>query len=333
MIQYPIFLSIVCVLRNKNELCDEIINNLKNQIAELTTDYELIIIDNASEDGTIQVLKEMTKGIKAVENLQVYSLTNQVSDNIAAWAGIENSLGDYVITINPEVDDINFIPEILKQSIPNSDITFVVNNFKEKGGLFNTLIISIFNFLSKILNHSKPKNKDSNYRMLSKKVVNFILNYPKPSIIYNNLASITGFSKNNLFYDHEHIEKKKGNFILDFNETIQNLISKNRFPIRFASFLMFFASLSNLVYSLYVVLILIFKSDVAPGWVTLSLQQSGMFFLISLVLLIICEYITNLNNLTNEGPLFYIGQEFTSENIKRIKKLNIEDLNNNNIDN
>ncbi|MDB2546047.1 glycosyltransferase, partial [Candidatus Pelagibacter bacterium] len=324
---------IVCVLRNKNELCSEIIDNLKNQIAELTTDYELIIIDNASEDGTIQVLKEMTKGIKAVENLQVYSLTNQVSDNIAAWAGIENSLGDYVITINPEVDDINFIPEILKQSIPNSDITFVVNNFKKKDGLFNTLIFSIFNFLSKILNHSKPKNKDSNYRMLSKKVVNFILNYPKPSTIYNNLASITGFSKNNLFYDHEHIEKKKSNFILDFNEKIQNLISKNRFPIRFASFLMFFASLSNLVYSLYVVLILIFKSDVAPGWVTLSLQQSGMFFLISLVLLIICEYIANLNNLTNEGPLFYIGQEFTSENIKRIKKLNIEDLNNNNIDN
>jgi hypothetical protein len=191
--------------------------------------------------------------------------------------------------------------------------------------------MTIYNFLSKILNQPKSLNKDSNYRLLSKKVVNFILNYPRPSIIYNNLVSVTGFNKNNLFYDYEYVEKKKKNSIFRVNETIINLISKNRLPIRFASFLMFFGSLSNLLYSLYVVLILIFKSDVAPGWVTLSLQQSGMFFLISLVLLIISEHITNLSYLTNEGPLFYIGQEFTSENIKRIKKLNVEDLNNNNI--
>jgi len=52
-----------------------------------------------------------------------------------------------------------------------------------------------------------------------------------------------------------------------------------------------------------------------------------MFFLISIVLFIICEYLSNLNNLSNEGPLFYIGQEYTSENIQRLKKLNIEDLN------
>jgi glycosyltransferase involved in cell wall biosynthesis len=333
MIPYPIFLSVVCVLRNKEKLCEEIIKNLQDQISELTIDYELIIIDNSSDDKTVQVLKKLTKGPKAIENLQVYSLTNEVSNNIAAWAGIENSLGDYVITINPEIDDMNFIPEILKQSIPNSDITFVINKFKKKVNLLNTFIMTIFNFLSKILNQPKSLNKDSNYRLLSKKVVNFILNYPRPSIIYNNLVSVTGFNKNNLFYDYEYVEKKKKNSIFRVNETIINLISKNRLPIRFASFLMFFGSLSNLLYSLYVVLILIFKSDVAPGWVTLSLQQSGMFFLISLVLLIISEHITNLSYLTNEGPLFYIGQEFTSENIKRIKKLNVEDLNNNNIDN
>ena len=93
---------------------------------------------------------------------------------------------------------------------------------------------------------------------------------------------------------------------------------------------MFFGSLSNLLYSLYVVLILIFKSDVAPGWVTLSLQQSGMFFLISLVLLIISEHITNLSYLTNEGPLFYISEE-NWKKVLDIKLANI--MNNTNIDN
>ena len=42
MIPYPIFLSVVCVLRNKEKLCEEIIKNLQDQISELTIDYELI---------------------------------------------------------------------------------------------------------------------------------------------------------------------------------------------------------------------------------------------------------------------------------------------------
>ena len=212
MIPYPIFLSVVCVLRNKENQCEQIIINLKSQISKLTTDYELIIIDNSSDDGTIQVLKKLTQGINAIENLQIYSLTNEVSENIAAWAGIENSLGDYVITINPEIDDVGFIPELLKQSIPNSDITFVLNKFKKKVNLFSTFIICVFNFLSKILSQPKPENNDSDYRMLSKKVVNFILNYPRPSIIFNNLASVTGFSKNILSYDYEYVKKKKKSF-------------------------------------------------------------------------------------------------------------------------
>ena len=71
-----------------------------------------------------------------------------------------------------------------------------------------------------------------------------------------------------------------------------------------------------------------FKSNVEEGWTTLSLQLSGMFFLISLVLFIICEYLYNLNNSTNDGPLFHIGQEFKSENNQNFEKLNIEDLEN-----
>ena len=66
------------------------------------------------------------------------------------------------------------------------------------------------------------------------------------------------------------------------------------------------------------------KIDVAPGWVSLSLQQSGMFFLISMVLLVLGEYILNMVSLQNEGPLYHVGQEFTSARMTRREKLNIE---------
>ena len=50
----------------------------------------------------------------------------------------------------------------------------------------------------------------------------------------------------------------------------------------------------------------------------------GMFFLISLVLLVLGEYILNMASLSNEGPLYHVAQEFTSARMTRLEKLNIE---------
>jgi hypothetical protein len=51
-----------------------------------------------------------------------------------------------------------------------------------------------------------------------------------------------------------------------------------------------------------------------------------MFFLISLVLLVLGEYILHMVSLSNEGPLYHVGQEFTSARMTRREKLNIEEV-------
>ncbi|MFD1693386.1 hypothetical protein ACFSHR_23830 [Azotobacter chroococcum] len=94
--------------------------------------------------------------------------------------------------------------------------------------------------------------------------------------------------------------------------------------MRLVTSLSLFGAIANLVYSVYVLAIGLLKTDIAPGWISLSLQQSGMFFLISLVLLVLGEYILHMASLSNEGPLYHIGQEFTSARMTRHEKLNIE---------
>ena len=96
--------------------------------------------------------------------------------------------------------------------------------------------------------------------------------------------------------------------------------------MRLVTSLSMFGAVANLIYSVYVVAIGLLKADVAPGWVSMSLQQSGMFFLISLVLLVLGEYILNMASLSNEGPLYHVGQEFTSARMTRREKLNIEEV-------
>lgn len=96
--------------------------------------------------------------------------------------------------------------------------------------------------------------------------------------------------------------------------------------MRMVTGLSIFGAIANLVYGIYVTIIALLKTDVAPGWVSLSLQQSGMFFLISLVLLVLGEYILNMVSLSNEGPRYHVAQEFTSARMTRLEKLNIEEV-------
>lgn len=56
------------------------------------------------------------------------------------------------------------------------------------------------------------------------------------------------------------------------------LVSTTRTPMRLVSAPYLFGATANLLYSIYIMLIALFKHDIAPGWVSMSLQQSGMFF-------------------------------------------------------
>ena len=93
--------------------------------------------------------------------------------------------------------------------------------------------------------------------------------------------------------------------------------------MRLVTFLCLFGAGSNLIYSLYVILVKIWKSNVAPGWATLSLQQSGMFFLLSLVLLILSEYILHIVK-SSEKPHYHILKNLLAREVTHQAKLNVE---------
>lgn len=68
----------------------------------------------------------------------------------------------------------------------------------------------------------------------------------------------------------------------------------------------------NLAYAVYVLVIYFFKPDVAAGWTTLSLQQSGMFFFVCLILTVLSEYVGTILSEVRSRPLYFVAQEANS---------------------
>jgi glycosyltransferase involved in cell wall biosynthesis len=325
MNQYPIFVSVVIPVQNNKDTIQQFLTSATDFFRSLVSDYELVVVDNASTDNSVEVLKRLTSP-DGLPNLQVYALTKEVDRDTAAWVGLENALGDFVVVFNPAEDDLSVLPDMLEKAVSGSDVVFASNILKPKQTIGYRMANGLFNFMYKRFNGINLAKEAPEYRVLSKRVINFILQHNQPAISYRHLPASAGFVKSYIEYKSEPKKRQTKKLSESIEKGIRLMVSTTRAPMRLVTVLSLFGAGANLIYSLYVVLIGLFAENVAPGWVSMSLQMSGMFFLISLVLLVLGEYILHMAGLSNEGPQYHVGQEFTSARMTRLEKLNLEEI-------
>lgn len=325
MQKFPHFLSVVLVIRNQSSRLQAMLEEVAAIVAPRVADYELIVVENASRDDSISELKRLT-GESGLANLQVYALTKAVDADTAPWVGLENALGDYVAVINPQEDDIQCLPAMLDKALEGADVVFMRNRKTPDQGFAYRVARGAFNRLYRWCNGIDLARDAPKYRLISKKVVNFILQHPQPVVTYRHLPASGGFHRVILDTDSGACGRKRNDLSGSIDRGMRLLTSTTRAPMRLVTSLSLLGAIGNLLYSFYVMGVGLFKDIVEPGWVSLSLQQSGMFFLISLVLFVIGEYVLHMTSASSEGPPYHLAQEFTSARISRREKLNVEEV-------
>ena len=108
------FLSVVLVVRNQREKLRGFLVDWTDAACRLGQMCEVIVVDNASTDGSALKLKELAAELP---DLQVYLLSKRVNKHTALRAGLENALGDQILVIGVDMsvkqklsrDELNLI--------------------------------------------------------------------------------------------------------------------------------------------------------------------------------------------------------------------------------
>ncbi|HMA60201.1 MAG TPA: glycosyltransferase family 2 protein [Halanaerobiales bacterium] len=204
-------ISIVIPVYNSYNSLEELYNKLTKTLEKNFDNYELIMVDDHSQDESFKKLKELHE---KDNRIKVIKLAYNFGQQNALMCGFHHSSGDYIVTMD---DDLQHLPEDvieLYQEIKKGyDIVYGIP--AERQHLFYRRIGSyltdkIFNLIT-----NKSKNiRVSSFRILKRSLLNKVIK-DKRSFVYLS-AIILDSTDNigNIYIEHE--DRKHGDSNYNF---------------------------------------------------------------------------------------------------------------------
>ena len=148
-------LSVVVPVYNEEELIDSLCESIRSSLSAITDDYEVVIVDDGSQDSTLELLM---KWHRQDNHFKILSLSRNFGHQAAYTAGLNHTKGDYVVMMDGDLQDP---PELIaemyvKLNSKNLDIVFG-KRISRNEGFFKKIMIKLFHSIfSRMSNINAP---------------------------------------------------------------------------------------------------------------------------------------------------------------------------------
>ncbi|MBL7884733.1 MAG: glycosyltransferase family 2 protein [Bacteroidia bacterium] len=307
-------ISIVIPLYNEEGNVSILYNSLIIVLEKITSNFEIIFIDDGSTDESFNHITSISKNDNRVLGI---SLSRNFGHQIAITAGIEHACGDIVITMDA---DMQHPPETINLLYLKSKEGYDIVNTKREdtadAGIFkkttSTLFYKLINRLADI--HIEPASAD--FRLMNRKSVNAFLELKEKDRFTRGLISWMGFRQTTINYSASERFSGKSKYSITkmFRFATDGITSFSAKPLRISFFSGIIVSLIGLLYAIYAI-IEYFKGNTIAGWTSLMVTVLiiGGIQLISIG--IIGEYLARVFNESKNRPLYFV-KEYTSKEPK-----------------
>jgi len=308
-------LSIVIPCFNSSKALPDLNERLNKVLFNLQVNYEIIYVNDASEDNTLKILKDIAQnehGKVAIE------LQFNVGQFRALMCGLEHSRGDYVVTMD---DDLQHPPEevtkLYYELKNNDELDAAIGIFQKKE---HSLIRNMGSyFVQKMRGSISAKTKDyraSSFRCLTRPLVNTVISHRTmfPSIgllIFHSSNRI----KNVEVEHHQRIHGRSNYSCFKLTKTLlDNVISYTSLPLKIISILGIILLIIGFALALYYLINYSLGRTFSPGWFTVMILLNVYSGIILTSIGVLGEYIIKVLQEVNGYPRYYVKNIYKKMN-------------------
>lgn len=187
-------ISVVVPLYNEDESLPELIAWIEKVMNENKFSYEIILVDDGSNDNSWNVIEELAKKNSSVQGI---SFRRNYGKSAALYCGFEATQGNVVITMDADLQDSpDEIPELYNMIV--KDGYDLVSGWKKKRhdpALSKNIPSKFFNATARFVTGIKLHDFNSGLKAYKKKVVKSIEVYGEMHRYIPVLAKQAGFKK------------------------------------------------------------------------------------------------------------------------------------------
>lgn len=302
-------LSVVVPCLDEEQVIRETHRRLTSVLESSTgLNYEIIYVDDGSQDSTLDILRELQHADKRV---RVISLSRNFGQFAALTAGMQHAAGDAVTLIDADLQDPpEAIPKMLELWRQGVDIVqgLRTNRLGEKR--LKVWSSNLFMRIIRITGGTKLRPGIGDFMIIDRAVLNSFLAMPETERFLRGMISWLGYSHEIFPFERDARAAGKTKYSMKklISLAINSALSFSITPLRIVAWIGFLSSGLALAGIIYALAIRLFTDAWVPGWAIIFITILALNGLQFIFLGIIGEYLGRTYNETKRRPLYLVRE-------------------------
>ena len=299
-------LSVVVSCYNEELALRQFYAETAKVLKSLSWDYELIFVNDGSQDGSIGILKELAAGD---EKVKVVDFSRNFGHEAAMIAGMDYSSGDGIVCMDADLQHPpECLPGIIAKLDEGYDVINMVRTKNESAGWFKNFAGAAFYRLINILSDVKFEPNASDFFAVSKKAAKVLkTNYREKVRFLRGYVQNIGFKRTTIEYEARNRVAGESKYSIKklITFSMNTIMCFSNLPLKLGIYSGMFVGFLGLI----VMVDTIYEWAVhgtPNGYATIVVLLCFMFAMLFVVVGIIGEYIAILFTELKDRPIYIV---------------------------
>lgn len=309
------FVSIVVPFLNEAEALPETLRVIEENMCRLSIRWEIVFVDDGSNDGSVEILKEMTRSRPGL-TVQLVRLSRNFGKEAALTAGLANARGDAIVPLDADLQDP---PELIEDMLTvwrdGYDVVYAVRRTRSgESGAKRITAYGFYRLMGRLSNTAIPADT-GDFRLMDKRVVKELLELKERSRFMKGLFAWVGFSQKAIYYERRVRRKGQStwNYWKLWNFAVDGITSFSRIPLQVVSLCGTLVALAALLYGGWLSIRTIVFGVVVPGYASIITAVLVLGGIQLLGIGVLGEYLGRIFEEVKQRPLYIVEDKWVQE--------------------
>lgn len=262
-------LSIIVPLFNESETTPELYQRLSAAAQCIDNDYEIIFVNDCSNDHTLMLIKQFAE--KDI-HVKYISFSRNFGHQIAVCAGFDAAKGDAVVIIDGDLQDPpELIPALYRKYQEGYNVVYAKRTLRKGESFFKIVTAKLFyRLLAKVTSTTIPLDV-GDFRLIDRKVLGELQKMEERQKFLRGQIAWIGFKQTAVPYERHSRKFGTTGYTLKkmLKLALDGLTSFSDAPLKIATILGLLASFISFLILVYALISKYIFREVITGWTSL----------------------------------------------------------------